>query len=93
MKRLSSSGLDDLNLGASLELGGIIRFSGITFDVFSADDPEGRIISSGCVIEGDILGVVVAAFNNCFSASWIFFCLKRFASFEFERPLSKPDAF
>jgi hypothetical protein len=41
MKRLSSSGLDDLNLGASLEPGATIRFSDIKNIGFSASSLKG----------------------------------------------------
>jgi hypothetical protein len=71
MKRLSSSGLSDLNLGASFEPGGIIRLSEVTtrgFSLVTDDD----VTSTGCKINGSFAEDMIGSASNCLSASTIF---------------------
>jgi hypothetical protein len=81
MKRLSSSGLDDLNLGASFEPGATIRFTvkedialSIVTVVGNSTEVCG-IVLSGCELDEGISVVLSAAFDNCLSTIKIFFCL------------------
>jgi hypothetical protein len=96
MKRLSSSGFDDLNLGASFAPGAIIRLSVTTrvpFFIIGVDDDASGV----CELVGFIDEDMTAADNNCFSASSIFLCraagtdLLLFVTFgSLERPFSEP---
>lgn len=80
MKRLSSSGLDDLNLGASLALGSIILFSDLIVFVTTSEDCA---LSWGGKFEeeveeaftaGSTAGAIVAS-SFCLSAIRTFLCL------------------
>jgi hypothetical protein len=87
MKRLSSSGLDDLNLGASFEPGATIRFTvkedvvvfstatvedGICVVMAIVEDGKG---TSSCELDEGISLVLRVAFDSCLSTIEIFFCL------------------
>lgn len=63
MKRLSSFGELELNFGASLDPGKIIR---VGFSAFGADD----VVSADC--GPTILEVLRVASSNCSFSSWIF---------------------
>jgi hypothetical protein len=87
MKRLSSSGLDDLNLGASFEPGATIRFTVkedvVVLSTTTVEDGidvlmaivEDGVVSFGWELDEGISDVLSAALDNCLSTSKIFFRL------------------
>src|SRR5882762_5913979 len=109
MKRIRSSGSEDLNFGASLDPGAGIRFSVSTIFV-DDDNSSGFEFDCGVVDVGVVLAIVINRFSvsavflleltscfsasaNCFSASLNQFALSLLVSLDLERRFPSKSGF